>query len=91
VPHFWLRVEKIGVPLQTCVCYTKAGGNADGNVDFALRHHEVGDLVVSAAVQSLLLQVPAGENMVFVAVIKQEVSNGDVFREETLVAKPHLK
>jgi hypothetical protein len=87
VPHFWLRVEKIGVPLQICVCYTKAGGNADGNVDFALRHHEVGDLVVSAAVQSL----PAEENMVFVAVIKQEVSNGDVFREETLVAKPHLK
>jgi hypothetical protein len=32
VPHFWLRVEKIGVPLQTCVCYTTAGGNADGSI-----------------------------------------------------------
>lgn len=53
-----------------------AGGFvAYGNVDFALRNSEVGNLVVATAAQSLLLQVIAGEDVVYVAFVQNQVSS----------------
>jgi hypothetical protein len=54
----------------------KVGGRetiADLYGDHALRHGEVGDLVVAAAAQPLFLQRVAGEEVVHVALVQDQV------------------
>ena len=64
---------------------------ADGDVDLALGQHEVGDLVVAAARQALLLEVVARVDVVHVAAVHQQVEHRDVARQEALVAELHLR
>jgi len=64
---------------------------SDGNVDLALREHEIGHLIVAALRKALALQVLLWKDVVRVAAVHQEVLHCNVTREETLVSKLHLR
>ncbi|MBP8261041.1 MAG: hypothetical protein KA118_15420 [Verrucomicrobia bacterium] len=66
------------------------GTVADRDVDLALGEDKVGNLVVATAGQAQLLEVVAGEDVVDVAAVEQEIAHGDVARKEAPFAELHL-
>ena len=63
----------------------------DGDVDLALREHEVCDLIVAAARETLTLEMAARIDVMHIAPIQQEIMNGDVAGQEARVSELHLR
>src|SRR4051812_8977586 len=63
---------------------------ANTDVDFRLRVHVVGNLVVAPAIVPMLFQIVLRENMMDVAPVCDQISHSDLLGEKSAIVCMHL-